>query len=107
MQTVKHTEIPERLRVVVTLARLLQTLDNSSQAVGADQYRSVVDHLTLALNDTELDEALDAVLRAYPSTAELYENLHYAQAGLCRVTLERATRAELAARSAITAAQTR
>ena len=36
--------------------------------------------------------------RYYEHRPELYENLHYARAGLCRSPLERATEAELQTR---------
>jgi hypothetical protein len=51
------------------------------------------------------DAALDAVLEASPSTAQLYENMQYEHAGLCRSPLEAALEAELAARAAIDAAR--
>jgi hypothetical protein len=37
------------------------------------------------------------VLGAHPAAAELYENLHYAQAGLSRSTLERSVATEMLA----------
>lgn len=101
MQAVQPLQIPERLRVVVTLAHLLQRLEGSSVAVSATQYHSVVRHLTDELDHVESDDALDAVLNTFPAAAEVYENLHYEQAGLCRMPLELSTRTELAARAAI------
>jgi hypothetical protein len=41
------------------------------------------------------------VLRAFPAAAELYENVQYAHAGLCRQPLEAALNAELLTRAAI------
>jgi hypothetical protein len=54
------------------------------------------------LLDSLLTEAapgaeLDALLGASPALAELYENQHYAQAGLCRSPLEAGLKAELVA----------
>ena len=41
------------------------------------------------------DDALTAVLNTYPSTAELYENMHYELSGLSRSSLEHAVSAEM------------
>ena len=101
MQAAKHIQIPERLRVVVTLAQLLERLEGSVEAIAAMQYRSVVQHLVEELGQVESDDALDVVLRTFPSTAELYENLHYDQAGLCRSPLEWSLNTEMQARAAI------
>ena len=90
---------------LVMLARMLERLDRSSVAVDAQQYRGVVEHLTEVLRAVPHDAALEAVLSASPATAELYENLQYEHAGLCRSTLEPALNAELAARAAIDAAR--
>lgn len=87
------------------LARMLERLDRSSVAVDAQQYQGVVEHLSDELRAAPHDAALDAVLQASPATAELYENLQYRHAGLCRSPLEMAANAELAARSAIDAAR--
>jgi hypothetical protein len=45
------------------------------------------------------------VLATFPCTAELYENMQYEYAGLCRSPLEHATHAEVEARRAIEAAR--
>ena len=90
---------------LVTLARMLERLDCSGVAVDPKQYRAVVDSLTDVLRAVPRDAALDAVLDASPATAEVYENLHYQHAGLCRSPLEAALNAELAARAVIDAAR--
>ncbi|HVE53704.1 MAG TPA: hypothetical protein VNB23_10015 [Ramlibacter sp.] len=90
---------------LVMLARMLERLDRSAVAVDPQQYRGVVDHLAEVLRSVPHDAALEAVLEASPATAELYENLQYAHAGLCRTPLEPALEAELAARAAIDAAR--
>ena len=87
------------------LARMLERLDRSSVAVDPQQYRGVVEHLSEVLRSVPHDAALEAVLSASPATAELYENLQYQHAGLCRSALEPALNAELAARAAIDAAR--
>lgn len=92
---------------LVLLARMLERLDRSAVAVDPQQYRGVVDALTEMLRTVPDDAALRAVLEASPATAELYENLQYRHAGLCRSPLETALNAELAARAAIDAARAR
>jgi hypothetical protein len=92
---------------LVMLARMLERLDRSVEPVDPQQYRGVVDHLAEVLRSVPHDAALEAVLQASPATAELYENLHYQHAGLCRSPLDLSLGAELAARSAIESARAR
>lgn len=93
--------LPESLQTVLSLARLLQRLEASREPVSADQYRSVVVHLDDALQQAPAGDVLDAILAASPAAADVYENLNYAQAGLCRTPLDVSMRAELAAREAL------
>lgn len=97
-----HVSLPTNLAM---LARLAQRLERSARAVDADQYRSVMQRLAAELQAAPRDEAFDALLEAFPGVAELYENLNYAHAGLCRSPLDRALGAEMAARAAIDAAR--
>jgi hypothetical protein len=90
---------------LVMLARMLERLDASGVAVDAQQYLSVVEHLTDELRGAPQDAALHAVLSAFPAAAELYENIQYEHAGLCRSPLDAALNAELAAREIIAAAR--
>lgn len=90
---------------LVMLARMLERLDRSGEPVDPQQYRAVVEHLTDVLRSVPYDAALEAVLQASPSTAELYENLQYQYAGLCRSPLELALDAEMSARGVIDAAR--
>lgn len=90
---------------LVLLARMLERLDRSAVAVDPQQYRGVVDALSEVLRTVPHDAGLEAVLEASPATAELYENLNYAQAGLCRSPLERSLNSELSARALIDAAR--
>ena len=85
---------------LLTLAHLLECLERSPRA-DARQYRSVVVHLIQELKSVKPDETLSAVLDSYPAAAELYENLHYQHAGLCRSALEFALNAELRTRDVI------
>ncbi|MBN8493320.1 MAG: hypothetical protein J0M00_18075 [Burkholderiales bacterium] len=90
-----------RLAVAHLLAQLLERLERSPQPVAAGQYRSVVRHLAEEFEDLQSHQGLSALLDAYPAAAELYENLNYGHAGLCRSPLERALQAEMQARQLI------
>jgi hypothetical protein len=90
---------------LVMLARMLERLDRSEVAVAAQPYRGVVERLADTLRTAPFDEMLEAVLDASPATAQLYENLQYQHAGLCRSPLEAALNAELDARAVIDAAR--
>lgn len=93
--------LPAEFTVVVALAKLFQKLEAAPEAVAPSQYRAVAERLAQALREAPAGEALDALLRAFPAAAELYENVQYAHAGLCRQPLEAALNAELLAREAI------
>lgn len=95
----EHT--PTQPSVVLTLAHLLERLERSADPLDADQYRSVVVHLVQEFASVKPGRLLDAVLDSYPSAAELYENLQYQHAGLCRSALDFSLSAELQARQAI------
>jgi hypothetical protein len=86
---------------LVMLARMLERLDRSGQPVDPQQYLGVVEHLAQVLRSVPHDAALEAVLQASPATAEVYENMHYQHAGLCRSPLDLSLGAEIAARDAI------
>ncbi len=101
MDHIRPRVAPARLALVVLLSQLLQRLDQSTDSVGAEQYRSVVRHLAAELKQLQTDAQLSKLLDAYPAAAELYENLNYQHAGLCRSRLEPALAAELQARKAI------
>jgi hypothetical protein len=89
---------------LAVLAHMLDRLERSRTPVDAAQYRSLVARLSAELESVPHDAGLDAVLDAFPCVAELYENLNYRHAGLCRSPLEPGLAAEMAARNAIEAA---
>ena len=93
----KTLQAPSRTAAV--LAQLLERLDASRTSVDAHQYRTVVARLSDMLADPNVD--WQPLLDESPVAAAIYENLHYAEAGLCRSPLEAATRAEFAARALI------
>ena len=101
MNAIQPKTQPAPHAVVVTLSRLLERLDRTSGSVGADQYRTVATRLAEVLSDAAADDGLRAVLDAYPSAAELYENLNYQYAGLCRSGLDASMAAEAQATVAI------
>lgn len=86
---------------LVLLARVLERLERSTQRVDADQYRSVVNRLASELAVAPRDAGLHAVLQACPFAAEIFENIHYQHAGLCRSSLNDGMAAERATRSII------
>ncbi|WP_332776657.1 hypothetical protein [Polaromonas sp.] len=89
------------LTVAHVLAELLERLEHSAAPVGAEQYRSVVLHLLDEFGDVESGTALSALLDTHPAAAELYENLNYQYAGLCRSSLDASLSAEREAKQAI------
>ena len=100
MNVTKTSHAKTNLTTVHVLAALLERLENSSVPVGAEQYRSVVLHLVNEFNEVS-DLGLGALLDAHPAAAQVYENVNYANAGLCRSSLETSLAAELQAKTAI------
>ena len=97
-----HTRtLPERFRVLLTLAQLLERLERNLTPTSADQYRSVVSHLSQELVDAEPGKDLNFLLDAFPATSGLYENLQYGHAGLCRSPLDASLEAEQRAKDVI------
>lgn len=94
-------------RNLVTLVQVLRKMERSSVPVDADQYRSVIAQITAALRDHPHDTALESLLAAVPELAELYENLNYELAGLCRSPLEASVGAEQTARAVLAKAAAR
>jgi len=92
------------LTVTHVLAELLERLEHSAVPVGAEQYRSVVLHLVNELGDVEPGVALGALLDTHPAAAELYENVNYQYAGLCRSALDASLAAEQEAKEALSRA---
>ena len=59
------------------------------------------------MKDAPAGVTFSALLDAYPAAAELYENVNYRHAGLCRSPLDFALRAELTAKEIIDRAMRR
>ncbi len=92
-------------RTAVTLAELLQRVEAATTPIGASQYRQLVLHLGQLLDGLPPGDGLQQLLATFPAAAEVYENLHYGHAGLCRAPLEQSLNSELAARQLIERAQ--
>ena len=90
--------------VLRVLAALLQRLDDSAVTVDAEQYRSVVSRLANEMQAVASNHELAGILDAYPAAAELYENINYQHAGLCRSALDTALAAEQQAVAAVSQA---
>lgn len=100
MQPTTRIEIPPRLVTLFTLAQLLERFDRSS-TVDATQYQSIVQKLIIELKRIETDETLKRLMDVFPALSELYENLTYEAAGLCRSNLEASVQSEAAARAVL------
>ena len=90
-----------RIESAIALSRLLERVEASGVMVGADQYRALVGQLKVALAAPMPQPALEAILRAHPGSAVIYENLHYDTSGLSRSPLDRSVATEMLASQAI------
>ena len=98
MQTQDPPTLPQRLHSLAAMAGLLERLERQHGNASAAQFREVAQRVSELLERTPTDAHLDRLLSLAPATAELYENLQYARAGLCRSPLEAAAEAELQTR---------
>ncbi len=101
MQTSHPVRLPHRLQALAAMAALLERLENQRTSASADQYRRVAQQIDTVLAAAGPSDDLDKLLAIAPATAAIYENRQYAHAGLCRMPLEAALNAELAAAAAI------
>jgi hypothetical protein len=101
MDAVTSLRLPSRLHSLAAMALLLERLENQPLGASAAQYQSVVQRILALLSETPTDPALHSLLAVAPATAQLYENLHYGHAGLCRSPLDQALQAELATSQAL------
>ena len=86
--------IPNRLHALAATAMLLERLEHTPRSAIPGQYRGLVRQLGSLLDEAEGDPALHKLLDRLPSLAELHENRHFAEAGLCRSPLDAAVGAE-------------
>lgn len=83
------------------VAQLFERMDRHASRVDAAQYRAVAGRLSQMLAESAGEPGLDELLDNLPAMRELYENLHYAEAGLCRSPLDAAVDAEVRAHDAL------
>src|SRR5262245_57241719 len=86
------------LGTVVALAHLLECVEAGKATATAEGYRQLVLRLQVALSEEIAPDALQAILNAYPATAQIFENMHYDHSGLLRAPLELSISCELQAR---------
>ncbi len=91
------TALRNRIENLIAMAQLLERVDANPAIVGAQQYQNLVRTLQALLTDDMPEDALRAVLRACPATAQIYENMHYDRSGLSQSPLESAIASEMAA----------
>lgn len=101
MEKTSQPTLPAALQNLAAMAVLLERLERNPRQASAEQYRHVVQRVAALLAEAEPGDALNALLAVAPATAELYENQHYAHAGLVRSPLDVALAAEQAATAAI------
>ena len=94
MQIVR-IEVPKALLSLVRLAQLLETVEAGGRP-DAGQYRALVQRLQQELQAQSGHPELGGLLDHFPAAAQLYENLRYEAAGLCRRPLELAAATEAA-----------
>ena len=107
MNDTRQTPSNARFANAEILSNLLERLERSEVPVDAGQYRSVVLHLVHEFGDVEPGSELGEMLDSHPCAAEVYENLNYEHAGLCRSSLDQSLAAEKQARAAIERAMRR
>ena len=101
------TDVKGRIEHFIAMAQLLERVDAHPSLIGALQFQKLAGVVQSMLRTEIPDDALRAVLRACPATAQLYENLHYDRSGLSQSPLDRAVESELRAAEAIDHARRR
>lgn len=105
--TAPAATLKNRIENLLAMAHLLERVDEKPTQVGAAQYQSLVRTVGSLLDDDLPPDAVQAVLRRFPATAALYENLHYDRSGLSQSPLEAAINSELLADQVIAKARGR
>jgi len=101
MEAQARPSLPAQLHSLAAMAGLLERLERQPGSASAEQYRGVVRQVTGLLQQAEPGPALDLLLQHAPAAAQIYENLNYQHAGLCRSPLESSLNAEMAAQALI------
>jgi molybdopterin converting factor small subunit len=101
MNTDTTVKVPAQLQPLAATGMLLERLDRLPRSATAAQYREVARKAQELLGQAAPGAELEALLAALPGLSELYENLNYNHAGLCRSPLTDSLNTELAARVAL------
>ena len=80
--------IRESVHTAFWLAHLLESMEQRGAKVDAQGYQDTVTRLQKSLLGPLPEAALVAVLRSYPSAAQVFENLLFAREGLWCTSLE-------------------
>ena len=94
-----------QLSIVETLAYALERVERGFSSVSPLQYQQLTARLGEALRTAGPGVSLQPLLDAFPATAELYENVNYERAGLCRSPLQASSDAEVMARTVLARAR--
>ncbi len=81
------------LQGLASLAWLLERIERDARPDPA-QYQTLVSRVREQLQQQPMCPQLAALLDRFPATADIYENLRYEHAGLCRAPLERSVGTE-------------
>ncbi len=94
-----------QLSIIETLAYALERVERGFSSVSPLQYLRLTARLSEALHTVGPGVSLQAVLESFPATVELYENVNYERAGLCRSPLQASSDAEVMARTILARAR--
>ncbi len=97
--SVVRIQVPSAWMGVLHLAGCLEQMERRGVGVDAGQYRALVRQLTEVLRPLAGQDELRRLLTHFPAAAELYENLHYAHAGLVCAPVEASAQSEQAAQA--------
>ena len=97
MQASRGIELPARLQTLAVTAALLERLERTKRGASPAQYQTLSRQLGQLLAASDPDMYLEALLDNFPAAAEIYENLRYEHAGLCRSPFDTSLKAEMAA----------
>ncbi|MGH6647015.1 hypothetical protein [Aquabacterium sp.] len=94
-----------QLSIIETLAYALERVERGFSSVSPRQYQQLTARLSQALRTVGPGVALQPLLDSFPAMAELYENVNYERAGLCRSPLQASSDAEVMARTIVARAR--
>ena len=107
MKTIFSERPAAVVRDLVLLSSVLFKLEASREHFDADQYRNLAAQIKATLKITPPGPQIETVLKTFPATASIYDNLQDEHAGLCMVSLENSVSTEGHAAAAIARAMKR